>query len=122
MNELAIALVNITALSVIVLLMFVVTQATKDSHLKRNDSVAVKSSRKKSFYSAAAFLGIAIIFQDFWLIHPEVIPVSVVVVGLLAGAGWILAVSLVSMKSRAPPQHGFSASPSPMARIWRRIH
>lgn len=121
MNELAIAMVNIIAFAVVTLLMFVVTQATKDLHLKRNDSAEVKASRKNSFYSAASFLIIALIFQDYWLIHPAVIPVAIVVAGLLAGAGWILAVSLVSMKSRAPPQHGFSQSHSRMSRVWTRI-
>lgn len=122
MNEIAIALVNIVALSVIVLLMFVVTQATKDLHLKRHDSAEVKSSRKNSFYSAATFLVIVIIFQDYWLIHPAVIPVAIVVAGLLAGAGWILSVSLVSMRSRAPPQpqNGFATAQSRWGRLWRR--
>ena len=104
MNELAIAIVNLVAFVVVILLMFVATQATKDLHLRRNDSAELKASRKNSFYSAAGFLVLAIFFQDHWLIHPTVIPVAIVVAGLLAGAGWILAVSLVSMKSRAPPQ------------------
>ena len=124
MNELAIAVVNIIAFTVVVLLMFVVTQATKDLHLRRNDSAEVKASRKNSFYSAAAFLIIALIFQDYWLIHPAVVPVAVVVAGMLAGSGWILAVSLVSMKSRAPPEHGFTAVPSrrlrSMLTVFRR--
>ena len=128
----AVTLFNVVALSVVALLMFVVTQATKDQHLKRHDSTAVKSSRKNSFYSAASYLILSIIFQDYWLIHPSVVATGLVVTGFIAGAGWVLAVSLVSMKSRAPPeghempldqpQASYSAAPSRIARVWRRIH
>jgi hypothetical protein len=102
LQNFAIGLYNVVAFSVAVLLMFVVTQATKDLHLRRYDSRSVKSSRKTSFYSAAAFLILSLIFQNYWLMYVSVITTALVATGLVAGAGWILAVSSVSMKSRAP--------------------
>lgn len=110
---LAVAMFNVTAFVVATLLMFVVTQATKDLHLKKNDSAAVKSSRKTSFYSAAAYLILSVIFQDYWLIHPSVVATGFVVSGFIAGAGWVLAVSMVSMKSRAPPEGNGASEPIP---------
>ncbi len=115
----AIAAFNITAFVVATLLMFVITQATKDLHLKKNDSIAVKSSRKTSFYSAAAYLILSVIFQDYWLIHPSVVATGFVVTGFIAGAGWVLAVSLVSMKSRAPSEG--NGAPQPVPTPLRRM-
>jgi len=100
----AVTMFNLAAFAVVVLLMFVITQATKDLHLRRHDSTAVKSSRKNSFYSAAGYLVLSIIFQNYWLIHPSIVATGFVVTGFIAGAGWILAVSSVSMKSRDPTQ------------------
>jgi len=106
MNELVIALYDLVAFAGMLFLMIVITQAMNDSLLRRNDSSWVQTHRKRAFYGAAAYLLLTICIQDYWLVHPTVVSVGLVVTGLLLGSNWILAVNSISLGSRVPPDHG----------------
>jgi drug/metabolite transporter (DMT)-like permease len=121
MSNLIIALFNIVAFSVAALLIFVVGQALNNPHLKRNDPKEVKSQRKLSFFVAAALVMLSVIFQNYWLIHTSVVTTGLVVTLMLAGACWILAVSMVSMRLQKPRQPGGEA-PHSLRRVLASFH
>lgn len=88
------------------ILVYVITQAMNDLHLKRTDPPSVAMSRKLTFYADGAFLLLTVYFKDYWLTNPSVISTALVSIGFVGGGIAILMVSLVSMKKRAPPPSG----------------
>ena len=119
MSNFVIALFNIVAPSVAALLIFVITQTLNNSHLKKNDPKPVTNQRKISFFSASALIVLSVIFQNYWLINTSVVTTGLLVTGMLGGAGWILAVSSVSMKLQEPPHthRGLGMVPSAFHRV-----
>lgn len=110
MNELVVIWIyNIVVFAGMLFLMVVVTQAMNDPLLRRNDSVPLQRARKNSFYGAGAYLLLTMCLQEYWLLHPTVISVGLVVIGLLLGSIWILAVNVLSLASRVPPSNGSRA-------------
>ncbi len=81
--------------------------------------------RKLAFYGDAGYLGLIVCFQQYWLYQPTILSVSIVFSGALAGAIWILSVSLVSMRERQqqPPhsQGGHAPVSTRLPRLWRRV-
>jgi archaellum biogenesis protein FlaJ (TadC family) len=110
MNSIVIDLFNIVASLVAMLLIFVIRQALNNAHLKRNDPKPVTNQRKISFFSASALIVLSMTFQNYWLINTSTITTGLLVTVMLAGAGWILAVSLVSMKLQEPRQPGLGGT------------
>ncbi len=117
MSNLVIALFDTVAFAGVLMLMYVIRQALNDLHLKRTDRPMVLQARKATFFADAIYILLTVYFQDYWLVHPSVVVTGLVVTGHLAGGMSILAVSLISMKERAPPT-GFRVS---TGHAWRRI-
>lgn len=119
MSEIVIAMYELTAFSGALFLVFVIRQVMNDLHLKRTDPPSVQSARKIAFFSAAAFLLLTVCFKNYWLVHPSVITVGFVATGLIAGAIAILAVNIISLRLRIPPENprGFHTTSS--WSIWR---
>jgi|KBSMisStaDraftv2_1062788.scaffolds.fasta_scaffold52961_3 hypothetical protein len=118
MNELVIAFYDLVAFSGVLLLMYVIRQAQNDLHLNRTDRPRVMHWRKVTFFADAVYVLLTIFFQDYWLAHPSVIVTGLVVTGHVAGGMSILAVSVVSMRERAPPSHGHGFRVN-TGSIWR---
>lgn len=122
MNELVIAVYDIVAFAGVLLLMYVIRQAQNDLHLTRTDRPQVAKARKATFFADAAYVLLTIFFQDYWLVHPSVVMTGLVVTGLVGGGMAILAVSVVSMHERAPPQNQSGYRPVSQFNAWRRRH
>ncbi len=120
MNDAIVFVYDSSALAGALFLMFVIRQAMNDLHIKRTDPPEVQNARKLAFFSAAAFLLLTVVFQDYWLIHPSVFTVGIVATGLVGGAIWILAVNIVSLHMRAPPS-GHKTRVSALGAIAKRI-
>ena len=119
MNELVIALYDIVAFGGVLLLMYVIRQAQNDLHLNRTDRPRVMHWRKMTFFADAIYVLLTIFFQDYWLRNLSVVTTGLVVTGIVAGGMSILAVSVVSMRERAPTDpgpHGFRVS---TGSVWR---
>ena len=122
--EIAVAVYNIAVMIGVVFLAIVVTQAHNDLHLKRNERPVLRVARRNAFYADAAFILVTAVLQKYWLIRLqpwEVIAVSTVLSGYIAGGLWILIVNSASLRERVPQppsQSGFRAS---TALAWRRI-
>jgi len=119
MNNLVITLYDLSAYAGALFLAFVLRQAMNDLHITRTDSQWIQNARRNAFISAAAFLFLTVYFQPYWLEHPSVIAVGLVCTGLMLGLIWVLAVSVVSLRLRAPPKgnHGTQAVSD---YLWRR--
>jgi len=124
MNEIATLIIlvyNVLVIGDVLLLAFVITQARDDLHLSRTDPVGVSRERRRSFAVGSFFLLMTGFFQDYWLIHPTTIGVGLLAVGFIGTSAYILSVSSISMRLRAPPsnQSGFHAETAAHSR-WRR--
>lgn len=119
MNELIVATYDLAAFAGMFLLIHVIRQAMNDIHLNRTDSPWVIKARKRAFFADAAFLLLTVCFQDYWLRDPSLIAVGIVTIGLVTGGIAILAVNVISLHMRAPPQNnsGFRVS---QAHSWWR--
>jgi hypothetical protein len=107
MSDIIVAVYDAAAGLSMLLLMFVIFQAINDMHIKRTDPESMQIQRKLAFFSAAAFLGLTVCFQRYWLLQPSVISVGLVTTGFLAGLIWVLSVNALSLHMRAPPTgHG----------------
>lgn len=102
MNDLVVAIYDIAAFAGTLFLMFVIRQAINDLHIKRTDPLSVQNARKIAFFAAASFLMLSVCFQNYWLVHPSLVPVGLVATGLVVGAIAILAVNVISLHLRAP--------------------
>lgn len=102
MSEIVVALYDTSAFAGTLFLIFVIRQAMDDLHIRRTDPLSVQNARKVAFFSAASFLLLSIIFQDYWLRNPSVVSVGLVSTGLVVGAIAILAINVISLHLRAP--------------------
>lgn len=102
MNEFFIHSYVVIAGLAALLLVFVIWQAINNLHLKRNDPPQVARARKITFYLSAGFLLLTVIFKDYWLTDPTVIPVAIVSSGFLIMCISVLSVSMVSMWLQKP--------------------
>jgi len=127
MNEilifLALVVFSAAGLAGATFLAFVIVQAMNDLHLKKTDRGPVQQQRKWAFFSDAIFVLLSVGFQRYWLWEPTVLSVTPVLVGYLAGGIWILSVSSVSMKERAPRSgsEGDRRLPSTLKWLYSRI-
>jgi len=123
-TPIAILIFNVVALGVSFMLIYVITQAENDWHLRRTDRPQVQLSRKRAFYGGAGYLFLIVCFQKFWLYQPTALGVAIVFSGALGGAVWILTINKISLRERQPGPDQGGASPVSSrlrpARIWRR--
>jgi NADH:ubiquinone oxidoreductase subunit 6 (subunit J) len=119
MNSFVIALYDLSAYAGALFLAFVLRQALNDMHIGRTDPQWIQNARRNAFISAAAFLFLTIYFQPYWLEHPSVITVGLVCTGLMLELIWVLAVSVISLRLRAPPK-GQTGTQAVSDYLWRR--
>lgn len=87
-------------------LAYMLRQALNDPHLSRVDPPVIRTSRKVVFGVGAYFLLLTAYCRDYWLVHPSLVAVGLVVIGFMLSLILILTVNIVSLKLRQPPLDG----------------
>ena len=79
-------------------------------------------ARKITFFADAVYVLLTVYFQDYWLAHTSTVITGIVVTGHLLGGMSLLAVSLISMRERAPTNPGHGYRPFAEFNAWRHKH
>ena len=103
MSDFLVQTLDFIGIAAALILAFVIRQAVNDLHLNRTDPPSVAKARKMTFYAGAGYIMLTLCFQHYWLLHPTVVSVAIVVSGYLVMCISILSVSMVSMALRKPP-------------------